>query len=161
MIEEAKNRRGTNNGMNKDTYGVLIRRYAPPSPLWKNGAKAFVCGGSICTLAQLGLEALQRAGVAPDTGRLLVMIALIALTALFTALGWFDKLAKHAGAGTAVPITGFANAVVSPAMEAKSEGFVLGTAAQMFSIAGPVLVFGCGSAALYGLLYYLLQKGGR
>ena len=88
------------------------------------------------------------------------MIALIVLTAVLTAFGLFDKLAKHAGAGTAVPITGFANAVVSPALEAKREGFVFGTAAQMFSIAGPVLVFGCGSAALYGLIYFLLKKAG-
>ena len=89
-----------------------------------------------------------------------MMLTLIALTAILTALGVFDKLAKHAGAGTAVPITGFANAVVAPALESKNEGFVLGTAAQMFSIAGPVIVFGCSSAVLYGLIYFIVTKAG-
>ena len=133
---------------------------APPSPVGTDCLKAFLCDGGICALAQLGLALLQTAGLDEDTGKTVVMIALIVLTAVLTALGLFDKLAKHAGAGTAVPITGFANAVVSPALEAKSEGFVLGTAAQMFSIAGPVLVFGCGSAAPYGRVYFLLKKAG-
>ena len=84
------------------------------------------------------------------------MMTLIVLTAILTAAGVFDRLAKHAGAGLAVPITGFANSVVSPALEFKSEGYILGTAAQMFSIAGPVIVFGCSSASLYGLIYFFL-----
>ena len=144
----------------KEEYAVLVKQTAPPSPLGTDCLKAFLCGGGICALAQLGLALLQTAGLDEDTGKTVVMIALIVLTAVLTAFGLFDKLAKHAGAGTAVPITGFANAVVSPALEAKREGFVLGTAAQMFSIAGPVLVFGCGSAALYGLVYFLLKKAG-
>jgi stage V sporulation protein AC len=146
--------------ISKEEYAVLVKQTAPPSPLGTDCLKAFLCGGGICALAQLGLALLQTAGLDEDTGKTVVMIALIVLTAVLTALGLFDKLAKHAGAGTAVPITGFANAVVSPALEAKREGFVLGTAAQMFSIAGPVLVFGCGSAALYGLVYFLLKKAG-
>lgn len=146
--------------MTKEEYAVLVKQTAPPSPVGTDCLKAFLCGGGICALAQLGLALLQTAGLDEDTGKTVVMIALIVLTAVLTALGLFDKLAKHAGAGTAVPITGFANAVVSPALEAKREGFVLGTAAQMFSIAGPVLVFGCGSAALYGLVYFLLKKAG-
>ena len=141
-------------------YAAMAKQYAPPSTLGKDCLKAFLCGGAICTLAQLLLEGLLKAGVAADTGRLIVMLALIALTAVLTAAGVFDKLAKHAGAGTAVPITGFANAVVAPALESKNEGFVLGTAAQMFSIAGPVIVFGCSSAALYGLIYYIITKAG-
>jgi stage V sporulation protein AC len=146
--------------ISKEDYAALARRYAPPSPLWKDCAAAFLCGGTICALSQLALALLQQAGADEETGRLLVMIGLIAGTAVCTALGVFDKLAKHAGAGTAVPITGFANAVVSPALESKSEGFVLGTAAQMFSIAGPVIVFGCGSAAVWGLVYFLWKKAG-
>ena len=146
--------------ISKEEYAVLVKQTAPPSPLGTDCLKAFLCGGGICALAQLGLALLQTAGLDEDTGKTVVMIALIVLTAVLTALGLFDKLAKHAGAGMAVPITGFANAVVSPALEAKREGFVLGTAAQMFSIAGPVLVFGCGSAALYGLVYFLLKKAG-
>lgn len=146
--------------ISKEEYAVLVKQTAPPSPVGTDCLKAFLCGGGICALAQLGLALLQTAGLDEDTGKTVVMIALIVLTAVLTALGLFDKLAKHAGAGTAVPITGFANAVVSPALEAKREGFVLGTAAQMFSIAGPVLVFGCGSAALYGLVYFLLKKAG-
>lgn len=146
--------------ISKEEYARMQRRCAPPSPLRKDGALAFLCGGAICALSQLALELLQKMGTEEETGRLLVMIALIAGTAVCTSLGVFDKLAKHAGAGTAVPITGFANAVVSPALESKSEGFVLGTAAQMFSIAGPVIVFGCGSAALYGLICLVLAKAG-
>ncbi len=146
--------------ISKEEYAVLVKQTAPPSPVGTDCLKAFLCGGGICALAQLSLSLLQTAGLDEDTGKTVVMIALIVLTAVLTALGLFDKLAKHAGAGTAVPITGFANAVVSPALEAKREGFVLGTAAQMFSIAGPVLVFGCGSAALYGLVYFLLKKAG-
>ncbi len=146
--------------MTKEEYAALVQQTAPPSPVGKDCAKAFLSGGALCALAQLALEGLTRAGLDEDTGKTVVMIALIVLTAILTALGLFDRLAKHAGAGTAVPITGFANAVVSPALEAKREGFVLGTAAQMFSIAGPVLVYGCGSAALYGLIYFLIQKAG-
>lgn len=146
--------------ISKEEYARLVKETAPPSPLCRDSVKAFLIGGAVCALAQLSLSLLQRAGLDEDTGKTVVMIALIVLTAVLTALGLFDKLAKHAGAGTAVPITGFANAVVSPALEAKREGFVLGTAAQMFSIAGPVLVFGCGSAALYGLIYFLLKKAG-
>lgn len=141
-------------------YAAMTKRYAPPSTLGKDCLNAFLCGGSICALAQGMLEGLTKSGVAADTGRLIVMLTLIALTAILTALGVFDKLAKHAGAGTAVPITGFANAVVAPALESKNEGFVLGTAAQMFSIAGPVIVFGCSSAALYGLIYFIVTKAG-
>ena len=161
MIEEGKREKGDEGlAISKEEYAVLVKQTAPPSPLGTDCLKAFLCGGGICALAQLGLALLQTAGLDEDTGKTVVMIALIVLTAVLTALGLFDKLAKHAGAGTAVPITGFANAVVSPALEAKREGFVLGTAAQMFSIAGPVLVFGCGSAALYGLIYFLLKKAG-
>ena len=141
-------------------YAAMAKRYAPPSTLGKDCLNAFLCGGAICALAQGMLEGLTKSGVAADTGRLIVMLTLIALTAILTALGVFDKLAKHAGAGTAVPITGFANAVVAPALESKTEGFVLGTAAQMFSIAGPVIVFGCSSAALYGLIYFIVTKAG-
>ena len=141
-------------------YAVMAKRYAPPSSLGKDCLQAFLSGGAICALSQLLLEGLQTAGVSADTGRLIVLLVLIALTAVLTAFGVFDKLAKHAGAGTAVPITGFANAVVAPALESKNEGFILGTAAQMFSIAGPVIVFGCGSAALYGLIYFIVTKAG-
>ena len=141
-------------------YAAMAKRYAPPSTLGKDCLNAFLCGGAICALAQTMLELLRKTGMTPDTGKLIVMLTLIAGTAVLTALGVFDKLAKHAGAGTAVPITGFANAVVAPALESKNEGFVLGTAAQMFSIAGPVIVFGCSSAALYGLIYFIITKAG-
>ena len=97
---------------------------------------------------------------AEETAGTLVSLSLIVLTALFTGLGVFDKLARHAGAGTIVPITGFANAVASPAMEFKSEGRILGTAAQMFSIAGPVIVYGTAVAAVYGWIHYFVLMGG-
>ena len=140
-------------------YAAMAKRYAPPSSLGKDCLQAFLCGGVICALSQLLLEGLQTAGVSADTGRLIVLLVLIALTAVLTAFGVFDKLAKHAGAGTAVPITGFANAVVAPALESKNEGFILGTAAQMFSIAGPVIVFGVTASVVYGVVLLLFGMG--
>jgi stage V sporulation protein AC len=142
--------------ISKKEYAALAQRYAPPSPLWKDCTMAFLCGGGICALSQLALELVQRTGTNEETGRLLVMLGLIAGTAVSTALGLFDKLAKHAGAGTAVPITGFANAVVSPAIDCKSEGFVTGTAVKMFSIAGPVIVYGTLASVVYGIVLMLL-----
>ena len=119
-----------------------------------------ISGGANRSLLTLMTGLRERFGAGEENAKQLATLTLIVLTAVLTALGVFDRIAKHAGAGTAVPITGFANAVVSPALEAKREGFVLGTAAQMFSIAGPVIVFGCSSAVLYGLIYFIVTKAG-
>ena len=142
--------------LSKNEYGSLAKKYSPPSPLGKDCLFAFLIGGGICTLAEV-LNLWFSAHMAEDESRMLAMISVIALTAILTGLGVFDSIAKHAGAGTMVPITGFANSIVSPAMEFRTEGTVTGTAAQMFSIAGPVIVFGCSSAALYGLIVYLFR----
>ena len=146
--------------VSKGEYAAMAKRAAPASPLLRDCLKAFLVGGAVCCLAQGLTETLVALRVGREDAKLLALMALIVLTAILTAAGVFDRLAKHAGAGLAVPITGFANSVVSPALECKSEGYILGTAAQMFSIAGPVIVFGCSAASLYGLIYYFITRGG-
>ena len=131
--------------MTNQDYGKLVNQYSQSSPLGKNMVWAFLVGGAICTAGQ-GLSNLyQNWGMDQDVAGGAVSITLILAAALLTGLGWFDKLAKRAGAGTLVPITGFANAMVSPALEFKSEGLITGTAAKLFVVAGPVLVFGIGA----------------
>ncbi len=142
--------------LSKNEYGNLARKYSPPSPVAKDCLFAFLTGGSICTFAEI-LNLWFSSYMTEEESRMLAMITVIAITAVLTGIGVFDNIAKHAGAGTMVPITGFANSIVSPAMEFRTEGTVTGTAAQMFSIAGPVIVFGCSSAALYGLIVYIFR----
>ena len=141
--------------MTNQEYGRYVSQKAKPSPLWKNLLWAFVTGGLICTRGQALLNLFRGCGLNENTAGTAVSVTIIFLAALFTGLGLFDKLAKHAGAGTLVPITGFANAVVSPALEFKSEGLVLGLAAKMFVIAGPVIVYGTSASIVYGLIIYL------
>ena len=139
-------------------YGKMAKKASPPSSYIKNGILSFVIGGLICALGE-GLGMLYRKlGAGEDDVRLLIPVTLITLTAVLTALGVFDKIAYYAGAGTIVPITGFANSVVSPAMEYQSEGRILGTGANMFKIAGPVIVYGTLAAVIYGIVYYLFLK---
>lgn len=136
-------------------YARMTREASAPSAGVLNAVKAFLIGGSICALGQ-GIGQIARGfGAEEETADFIVMLVLILLTAILTAAGIFDRIAKHAGAGTFVPVTGFANSVVSPAMEFQSEGRVLGTAAQMFRIAGPVLVYGSAAAVVYGFFYWL------
>lgn len=144
--------------MTNKEYGTYVNSKSAPSPLGKNLLWAFVIGGLICTGGQALLNLYLWAGLEQDDAGAAVSMSLIFLAALFTGLGWFDKLAKHAGAGTLVPITGFANAVVAPALEFKSEGLVTGMSAKMFIIAGPVLVFGISASILYGLILQLLVR---
>ena len=139
----------------KKEYAELVEKASPPSPKLKNCIWAFLVGGSICTIGQLFFEFLKRNGIDEKQGYATVSITIIALTAIFTGLGLFDKLAKHAGAGTLVPVTGFANSVASPAIEFKSEGFVLGMAAKMFIISGPVIVYGTVASVIYGIIYWV------
>ena len=133
----------------------MTRQAVPPSPLLKDCAYAFVAGGAICCLGQLVTDKMLRLGFAEDTSKSPASIALIATAAILTALGLFAKIAKFAGAGTLVPITGFSNAIVSPAIEFKSEGHVFGIGANMFKIAGPVLVFGISASVVYGIIYWM------
>ena len=143
-----------------EEYDRLLQTYSPRSPLWKDCLLAFLVGGGICTVGQAVLRLYLSLCVGRQDAAVCTSITMIALGALFTGLNWYDKLAKHAGAGTIVPITGFANSIVSPAMEFKHEGLVLGMAAKMFVIAGPVLVFGITASVLYGLVLVVLGVGG-
>ena len=140
-------------------YSWLTERFSPPSPVVPCLLRSFWVGGLICMLAQLITDAgtCWLKMTARDASSL-SSIVLVFLTALLTGLGVFDKLGKYAGAGTFVPITGFANAMVSPALEFRREGLVLGLGAKLFSIAGPVLVYGVGSSVVYGLIYALFIR---
>ena len=141
-------------------YLGYINNNSPHSKLWKNMLFAFLIGGAICTLGQAVGNGYRYFFKMDEEGvKTAVPITMIFLGALFTGLNLYHKLAKHAGAGTLVPITGFANAIVSPAIEFKREGYVLGVAAKMFTIAGPVLVYGINSSIVVGLLIYLLGLG--
>ena len=139
-------------------YSKMTDKASPNSPIVKNCIKAFVFGGGICLFSQLLNFAFQRAGLKEDDIKLATPCAIIIITAILTGIGVYDRIARHAGAGTIVPISGFANSVVSPALEFRHEGYILGTAAQMFTIAGPVIVYGTATSVIYGLIYYLVTK---
>lgn len=138
-------------------YKQMNKQAAPRSPVLKNCVLAFLVGGLICAVGQVVVELATGAGMAIKEARLLCSLTLIALSAVLTGLNVYDNIAKHAGAGTLVPITGFANSIVSPAIEFKSEGLVLGMAAKMFIIAGPVLVYGISTSIVYGLVMFVLS----
>lgn len=139
-------------------YDEMVKKASPNSPIVLDCIKAFLIGGAICCFGQLLFYIFRKSGMSLDESRSLVSIALIIITAILTGIGVFDKIAKHAGAGTIVPITGFANSVVSPAMEFKSEGFIMGTGASIFKVAGPVIIYGTTAASLYGLIYFIVEK---
>lgn len=135
-----------------------LNQDAKPKPKYiKNIIMAFIVGGIICTIGQIILNLMIKLGISEYDAKTWLPIVMVFLGALLTGIGVYDKIANFAGAGTVVPITGFANAVVSPAIEFKKEGFVLGVAAKMFTIAGPVLVYGIGSSVIIGIVYYLLS----
>ena len=143
--------------MTNQQYQELVRARSEASPQAKDMTWAFCVGGGICVVGQLLMELYQYWGLSQEDAGTWTTITLIFLSALLTGLKWYDKLAKHAGAGTLVPVTGFANSIVSPAMDFKTEGFITGMAAKMFQIAGPVLVFGLGTSVLYGLVLCLVN----
>lgn len=135
-------------------YDIMTKKASPPSPKIKNMLCAFLIGGTICTLGECFNMLYTKIGIEEETVKNLIPVTLIVLTAILTGIGVFDKIAKHAGAGTLVPITGFANAVVSSGLEYTTDGKIYGTGAKMFTIAGPVIVYGCGAASVFGLIYY-------
>ena len=141
--------------MTEKQYDALVKEMSPPSPLGKDCLIAFLVGGAICCLGQVFLNWYSSLGLDKDMAGTAASMSLVALSALFTGLSLYDDLAKHAGAGTLVPITGFANSIAAPAVEFKTEGFVLGVGAKMFTIAGPVLVYGTAASAVYGFIYWL------
>lgn len=144
--------------MNNNQYADLVSQKTPKSPLFKDCLLAFVFGGSICCFGEVLKSLYGMTGMNEDSVKLAVCGTLISITAILTGFGVFDKIAHYAGAGTAVPITGFANSVVSPALEFSAEGRILGTGAKMFNLAGPVIVYGCSAASVYGLIYYLFLQ---
>lgn len=141
--------------MTEREYGKLVKDMSPKSPLWKDCLFAFVIGGAICTLGQLILRGYLTLGMNKEDAGTAMSMTLVALSALLTGLSLYDDIAKYAGAGTLVPITGFANSVAAPAVEFKTEGFILGVAAKMFTIAGPVIVYGVSASVVYGLIYWI------
>ena len=141
--------------MTEKEYGKLVESMAPRSPIGKDCLMAFLVGGLICTLGQLIMNGYLALGLEKTDAGTAMSMTLVALSALFTGLSLYDNIAKFAGAGTLVPITGFANAVAAPAVEFKTEGFILGVGAKMFTIAGPVIVYGVSASAVYGLIYWI------
>lgn len=142
----------------KQEYLDYLEKKSPNSPIWKDTLFAFLFGGAICTVGQCFLQFYEQTlHLSSESARTAVSITMIFLGALLTGLDLYCKLAKYAGAGTLVPITGFANAIVSPAIEFKAEGLVLGVASKMFVIAGPVLVYGITASSLLGVIAYLWQ----
>ena len=142
--------------MSPKQYQEYLKSINPKSPLWKNVALAFLVGGAICCLGQALSDWYRFLGLKLEDAATATSVSLVFLSALFTGLGLYHKLARHAGAGTLVPITGFANAVASPAIDFRAEGVVTGTAVKMFTVAGPVIVFGTAASAVYGLVLWLM-----
>lgn len=140
----------------KSEYSKMVKRVSPKSPHLKNFIFAFLIGGIVCTIGQLIGEGYKALEFGKNQTAMLVPVTLIFIAVVLTALKVFDNIAKHAGAGTLVPITGFANAVASPAIEYKTEGFVLGVGANMFKIAGPVIVYGTVASVVYGVIYWIM-----
>ncbi len=143
--------------MTKKEYQEYINQKTPNSTLFKDVCFAFLIGGLICIIGQFVTDGYKALGLGSDSASAWTSVTMVFLGAFLTGIGIYDKIAKFAGAGTIVPITGFANSVVSPAMEFKSEGLVLGLAAKMFIIAGPVIVYGILSSVTVGIIYYILS----
>ena len=141
----------------KQQYSEMVKQASPNSPIFMDCIRAFVSGGIICTIGQLLLNLYTAMDISEKDAALWVSITLIGLSAFLTALGIYEKLGKFCGAGTIVPITGFANSVVSPAIEFKKEGMVFGMAAKMFIVAGPVIVYGTLTSMLVGFVYYFVK----
>ncbi len=138
-------------------YDKMAKKASPPSPKILNCLKAFIIGGAICTFGQFLNWSWEKLGFNEDYTKALTPSVLIIIAAILTGIGVFDKIAKHAGAGTIVPITGFANSVVSPALEFKTEGLIMGTGANIFKIAGPVIAYGIFAAVIYGLIAFVFK----
>lgn len=142
--------------MNEKEYGEYVKGKVKKSPVLKDCLMAFLFGGSICTVGQVILNLYMYTGFTQENASTATSITLIFIGAILTGLNIYPKLAKYAGAGTIVPITGFANSIVSPALESKNEGFVLGVGAKLFTIAGPVILFGCLASVVCGIVYYFM-----
>lgn len=143
--------------MSAKEYQAYVKKKQEKSPLWKNMALAFLVGGGICVVGQLISNGFSAMGLNTEDSGTATSVSMVFLSAVFTALGLYHKLARFAGAGTLVPITGFANSVVSPAIDFRAEGIITGTAVKMFTVAGPVIVFGTAASVVYGVILWLMQ----
>ena len=141
--------------MTEKEYGKLVKDMSPKSPIWKDCCNAFLIGGLICCIGQLLMNGYTALELSKTDAGTATSMTLVALSALLTGMSLYDDIAKHAGAGTLVPITGFANSIAAPAVEFKTEGFILGVGAKMFTIAGPVIVYGVSASVIYGLIYWI------
>ena len=141
--------------MTEKEYGKLVEEISPKSPIGKDCLGAFVVGGIICTIGQFFINYYAKLGLSKDSAATAASMTLVVISAILTGLSLYDNIAKFAGAGTLVPITGFANSIAAPAVEFKTEGMILGTAAKMFTIAGPVIVYGVSASVVYGLIYWV------
>lgn len=141
--------------MTDKEYGKLVEDISPKSPIGKDCLCAFVVGGIICTIGQFFINYYTKLGLDKDAAGTAASMTLVVISAILTGLSLYDNIAKYAGAGTLVPITGFANSIASPAVEFKTEGFILGVGAKMFTIAGPVIVYGVSASVVYGFIYWL------
>lgn len=144
--------------LSKAQYSEMYKVASKGTKWWVTIPKAFLFGGLICVIGQSLMDMYLYLGLSKDNASMSVSITLIFLSALLTGLGWYDRIAKHAGAGTLVPITGFANSVAAPALEFKTEGYILGLGAKIFIISGPVILYGTLASVLYGLIYYLFLR---
>lgn len=154
---DSKKKGITDMKMTDKEYGKLVKKCSPNTKMYKTLPMSFIIGGLICCVGQTFLNIYKAFGLNMTDAGVMTSITMVFLSAVFTGFGLYDKLAKIGGAGTLVPITGFANAVVSPALEFKTEGYVLGTGAKMFVIAGPVIVYGLCASVLYGVILYLVR----
>lgn len=143
--------------MTEKQYQKLVQDLSPKSPIGRDCFNAFWIGGLICVIGQVILNCYSAWGLDKEAAGTATSMTLVAISALLTGLSLYDDIAKHAGAGTLVPITGFANSIAAPAVEFKTEGMILGTAAKMFTIAGPVIVYGLSASVVYGFIYWIIQ----
>lgn len=141
--------------MTEKEYKKLVDEISPNSPVGKDCLGAFLVGGIICTIGQFFINYYTRIGLDKESAGTAASMSLVVISAVLTGLSLYDNIAKFAGAGTLVPITGFANAISAPAVEFKTEGFILGVGAKMFTIAGPVIVYGLAASVVYGFIYWL------
>lgn len=141
----------------KNEYQNYVDKKSPDSPIFKNCFHAFLVGGLICSIGQIIMDFCKYRDISQEIAGTIVSIILIGLSAFLTGLNIFNKIGKYAGAGSLIPITGFANSIVSPAMEYKSEGYVMGVGGKMFTVAGPVLVFGISASIIVGLVYLIFN----
>lgn len=141
--------------MTEKEYKKLAAQISPKSPVGKDCFKAFVVGGIICTIGQFFINYYTKLGLDKEAAGTAASMTLVVISAVLTGLSLYDNIARHAGAGTLIPITGFANAISAPAVEFKTEGFILGVGAKMFTIAGPVIVYGVSASVVYGFVYWI------